>query len=119
MKNVIINNGRATVTVTAAHNVTVTEKAITIDLVTGFNLTKKTKTKTTTKAKTNKVTKTAKRRGRPAKATSQVDLDQTTKLDRGQRNLSPIFNLKLFIMPEQDVIMWPFEVPKHIDIRSA
>ena len=21
-------------------------------------------------------------------------------------------------MPEQDVIMWPFEVPKHIDIRS-
>jgi len=21
-------------------------------------------------------------------------------------------------MPEQDVIMWPFEVPKHINIRS-
>lgn len=21
-------------------------------------------------------------------------------------------------MPEQDVIMWPFEVPKHIDVRS-
>lgn len=74
MKNVIINNGRATVTVTAAHNVTVTEKAITIDLVTGFNLTKKTKTKTTTKAKTKKkvssinLTKTPKKKaGRPKK----------------------------------------------------
>ena len=21
-------------------------------------------------------------------------------------------------MPEQDVIMWPFEVPKHINVRS-
>ena len=62
MKNIIINNGTATVTVNAAHNVTVTETAITIDLVTGFNLTKT--RKTTTKAKTKK---TAKRRGRPAK----------------------------------------------------
>mgnify|MGYP001480417544 CR=1 FL=1 len=68
MKNIIINNGRGTVTVSAVHNVTVTETAITIDLVTGFNLTKT--RKTTTKAKTNKANKTAKRRGRPAKATS-------------------------------------------------
>jgi len=62
MKNIIIKNGRATVTVSAAHNVTVTETAITIDLVTGFNLTKT--RKTTTKAKTKKTTK---KRGRPAK----------------------------------------------------
>ena len=69
MKNVIINNGRATVTISAAHNVTVTETAITIDLVTGFNLTKKSKTTAKSKTKTKKATTTAKRRGRPRKAT--------------------------------------------------
>ena len=73
MKNVIINNGKGTVTVSSAHNVTVTETAITIDLVTGFNLIK---TKATTKAKTKKkvsainLTKTTKKKaGRPKKTT--------------------------------------------------
>lgn len=71
MKNVIINNGRATVTVSAAHHVTVTETAITIDLVTGFNTTKTRKTTTKSKTKTKKATTTAKRRGRPKKATAK------------------------------------------------
>ena len=52
MKNIIINNGKTTVTITAGHNVTVSEKSITIDL-----LTTSTKTKTKTAGK---------RRGRPA-----------------------------------------------------
>tara|TARA_R110000744_G_scaffold196758_1_gene316093 strand:- start:797 stop:1027 length:231 start_codon:yes stop_codon:yes gene_type:complete len=74
MKNVIINNGKGTVTVSSAHNVTVTETAITIDLVTGFNLIKT--RKATTKAKTKKkvsainLTKTTKKKaGRPKKTT--------------------------------------------------
>ena len=73
MKNVIINNGKGTVTVSSAHNVTVTETAITIDLVNSFNLTKN---KATTKAKTKKkvsainLTKTTKKKaGRPKKTT--------------------------------------------------
>tara|TARA_Y100000401_G_C8280631_1_gene203246 strand:- start:195 stop:425 length:231 start_codon:yes stop_codon:yes gene_type:complete len=37
----------------------------------------------------------------------------------GSEEIYSLFlTLKLFIMPEQDVIMWPFEVPKHIDVRS-
>jgi len=74
MKNIIINNGKGTVTVTAAHNVTVSETSITIDLVTGFNLTKtpKTTTKSKTKKKVSKInlTKTTKKKaGRPRKIT--------------------------------------------------
>ena len=52
MKNIVINNGKTTVTIAACHNVTVSEKSITIDL-----LTTSTKTKTKTAGK---------RRGRPA-----------------------------------------------------
>ena len=70
MKNVIINNGKATVTVVAAHNVTVTEKEVVITLNKLSTLTHpKSPTKrkkTTTKSKTKKTT-TAKR-GRPRKA---------------------------------------------------
>ena len=57
MKNIIINNGKPTVTITAGHNVTVSEKSITIDLLT-----------TSKKTYVPKGTKTAttKRRGRPA-----------------------------------------------------
>ena len=57
MKNIIINNGTTTVTITAGHNVTVSEKSITIDLLT-----------TSKKTYVPKGTKTAttKRRGRPA-----------------------------------------------------
>jgi|8_EtaG_2_1085327.scaffolds.fasta_scaffold75559_2 hypothetical protein len=55
MKNIIINNGKTTVTISACHNVTVSEKSITIDLIT-----------TSTKTYVPKSTKTAgKRRGRP------------------------------------------------------
>tara|TARA_R110002051_G_scaffold233230_1_gene294803 strand:+ start:587 stop:817 length:231 start_codon:yes stop_codon:yes gene_type:complete len=37
----------------------------------------------------------------------------------GSREICSLFlTLNLFIMPEQDVIMWPFEVPKHINVRS-
>ena len=62
MKNIIINNGTATVTVNAAHNVTVSENQITIDLVkTTVHKTSKLTTKTKTKT-------TSRKRGRPAKA---------------------------------------------------
>ena len=71
MKNIIIKNGRATVTVSAAHNVTVTETAITIDLVTGFNLTKTPKTTTKAKTKTKKSKTTAKRKTRLTKTTAK------------------------------------------------
>ena len=57
MKNVIINNGTSTITVSAAHNVTVSETQITIDLVKMTTRSYNTKTKkTTTKAKTKKTT---------------------------------------------------------------
>ena len=65
MKNIVINNGTSTITVSAAHNVTVSETQITIDLV-KMTTRSYTKTKkTTTKSKTKKTT-TAKR-GRPRK----------------------------------------------------
>ena len=67
MKNVIINNGKATVTVVAAHNVTVTEKEIVITLNKVNTLTHPKspvkRKKTTTKSKTTK------RVGRPRKTT--------------------------------------------------
>jgi hypothetical protein len=70
MKNVIINNGKATVTVVAAHNVTVTEKEIVITLNKLNTLTHpKSPTKrkkTTIKSKTKKTTTV--KRGRPRKA---------------------------------------------------
>ena len=41
MKKVVINNGKTNVTISAAHNLTVTEKKIIIDLVTTSSRTKK------------------------------------------------------------------------------
>lgn len=60
MKNTIINNGTSTIKIDTAHEVSVTEKEIVINLVsTTFNLVKPTRkykkrTKTTTKSKTKK-----------------------------------------------------------------
>lgn len=54
MNTLIKNAGKVVATVSASHNVTVTEKTITIDL---FNTTTKTKTK---------------RRGRPAGSTNKT-----------------------------------------------
>ena len=57
MKNIVINNGTSTITVSAAHNVTVSETQITIDLVKMTTRSYNTKArKTTTKAKTKKTT---------------------------------------------------------------
>jgi len=68
MKNIIINNGKATVVVTAAHNVTVSEKEIVITLNSVNTLTHpKTPTK---RKKTTTKSKTTKRVGRPRKTTS-------------------------------------------------
>jgi len=70
MKNIIINNGKATVTVTASHNVTVTEKSIVIDLVkVKAKYTTKLTKKATTKA-TTKPTTTKRKAGRPKKNTT-------------------------------------------------
>ena len=60
MKNTIINNGTSTIKIDTAHEVSVTEKEIVINLVlTTFDLVKpkrkyKKRTKTTTKSKTKK-----------------------------------------------------------------
>ena len=73
MKNVIINNGKSTITVVAAHNVTVTEKEIVITLNKMSTMKHPTsltnRKKATTKLKTKKATKTTARRGRPRKST--------------------------------------------------
>lgn len=51
MKNIVINNGGTTVTISAGHTVTVSEKSIIVDLI-------------TTSTKTN-IKTAGKRRGRP------------------------------------------------------
>ena len=70
MKDIIINNGKTTVTITAGHNVTVSEKSITIDLLT-----------TSKKTYVPKGTKTAttKRRGRPVGSKNRKKTSMKTK----------------------------------------
>jgi len=67
-RNVVIHNDKATITVSASHNVTITEDQVIINLVgvTTGRMPSTTKPTTTTTTKT-KTTTTKRRRGRPRK----------------------------------------------------
>ena len=73
MKNIIINNGKSTVTITASHNVTVTEKEIVITL-SKLSTLKHPKAPTKRKKTTAKpkAMKTTTKRGRPRKSTTKM-----------------------------------------------
>lgn len=68
MKNLIITNGKTVITVSAVHNVTVTESNIIIDLERSTRTYNKAKSTTVTKI-TSKLSKTRKTVGRPRKTT--------------------------------------------------